>query len=181
MALSRSKRWVRLASLGFLIVIPLLAAIVILGVVAFWGFGLDRLGNATLGANFFVLAEEPPVPERRIYGLLAVLPVAALWLYAMARLFAMFWQFRRGEVMAVTTIAHLRSFALFASLSVIAGFLLSGVMRWAMGRFDDAPLWTHLGFSGTHAAVLFMAAIMFVASHIVEEGYAYKRETEDYV
>lgn len=164
--------------IGFLCLIPLLALVAIAGVVSFWGFGVDHVDSSLVGQNFLVLGEAPPVPDRRVFGLLAALVPLLLWLYAQGRLFALC---ASGRALGPETVRHLRAFSLFAALAVLAGFALSGVMRWAAGEFDDAPLWTHLGFSTTHAAVLFMAAIMFVASHIIEEGYGYKRETEDYV
>jgi Protein of unknown function (DUF2975) len=179
--MSRSNKWLRAASVCFLVLIPLLAAAAIAGIVVYWGFGIDRWGNATLGQNFIVLTDRPPVPERQVFGLLASLPALVLWLYAMARLFVMFRSVGAGKVMALDTIRHLRAFALFSALSVVAGFALSGVMRWAIGEFDDQPLWTHLGFSVTHASVLFTSAIIFVASHIIQEGLEYKNEVEEYV
>lgn len=179
--MSRSRNWVTIASIGFLCIIPLLALVAVAGVVAFWGFGVDRVDSTLFGPNFLVLAEAPPVPERQMFGLAAVLVPLLLWLYAQYRLFVMFGLCAKGRAVGVETVRHLRAFSLYAALAVLTGFALSGVMRWAAGRFDDAPLWTHLGFSTTHAAVLFMAAIMFVASHIIEEGYGYKRETEEYV
>ena len=181
MALSRSKGWVRGASAGFLVAIPLLMLVATASVVVYWGFGLNRLGNDVLGQNFIVLWDQPPVAERRVYGLLAVLPALGFWLFAMQRLFVMFRNFYAGRTVGLETIRLLRSFALYSAIAVMAAFAFSGVMRWAAGQFDDAPLWTHLGFSATHAAVLFTAAIVFVASHIIEEGYEYKKETEEYV
>lgn len=179
--MSRSKSWVRIASVGFIVVLPLLAIVAVAGVLAFWAFGIDRVDSAAFGPNFVVLAQAPPVPERQVYGLLATLVPLLLWLYAQYRLFVMFSLCAMGQAVGEPTVRHLRAFSLYAALAVLTGFALSGVMRWAAGRFDDAPLWTHLGFSTTHATVLFMAAVMFVASHIIEEGYGYKRETEEYV
>lgn len=179
--MSRPLSWLRAASAGFIIAIPVMAVTAIAGVIAYWGLGLDRLGNASLGENFIVFAVNAPVPERRAYGLIATLPALLLWLYSMWRLFVMFLRFHTGRVIGLETVRHMRAFSLFAFLAVMAGFLLSGVMRWAMGVFDAAPLWTHLGFSTTHAAVLFTSAVVYVASYIIEEAYAYKRETEEYV
>ena len=178
---SRQNKWVRIASIGFVLLIPLLAALAVSGVFIFWGFGQNTLGNEALGSRFIVFAENPPHAERHLYGLVASLPALGCWLYSMWRLFRMFVEFRTGPLVADKTIKHLRAFSFFSFLAVVAGFLLSGVMRWAAGVFDDAPLWTHLGFSTTHAAVLFTSAIIYVASFIVEEGYAYKRETTEYI
>ncbi|MBC2777323.1 DUF2975 domain-containing protein [Parasphingopyxis marina] len=179
--MSRLKRWIIVASVGFLCLIPLFALVAIAGVVSYWGFGVDHVDSSLFGPNFLVLAEAPPVPERQVYGLVAALVPLLLWLCAQVRLFVMFALCASGRALGTATVRHLRAFSLYAALAVLSGFALSGVMRWAAGEFDDAPLWTHLGFSTTHAAVLFMAAIMFVASHIIEEGYDYKRETEEYV
>lgn len=172
---------IRLASRIFLVLIPLIAALALAGVILFWGFGVERLGNDALGRNFIVLFEDAPLPERRLYGLLASLPVLFFWFYASWHLFAMFRNFLAGQFVGLETVRRLRAYAVYSALAVLSAFVLSGVMRWAMGYFDDAPLWTHLGFSVTHAAMLFSSAIIYVASHIVEQGYAYKKETEDYV
>lgn len=176
--MSTSQGWLRATSAAFLVLIPLLAAAGLFCVAAYWGFGLARIGDAS---THMLLADAPPVPGRQVYGLIAAGIPLLLWLYAMLRLFLLFLYFRRGEALVLRTVRELRAFALYLALTVIAGFALSGMARWAMGRFDDAPLWTHLGFSTTHAAVLFMAGIVYVASHIIEQGYGYRRETEEYV
>ncbi len=178
---SRHKKWVRIASLGFLILIPVLALLAVCAVFIFWGLGENTLGNDALGSRFIVFAENPPHAARQLYGLLASIPALGFWLYSMWRLFSMFMEFRTGPLIADKTIRHLRAFSVFSFLAVVAGFVLSGVMRWAAGVFDDAPLWTHLGFSTTHASILFTSAIIYVASFIVEEGYSYKRETAEYI
>lgn len=178
---SRSMLGVRIVSLTFVVFTPLLALCATAGVIAFWGFGLDRWGNAALGDNFIVLADVPPVADRRIYGLLATLPPLILSLCAMAHIFALFLTFSAGNLVAQRTIQHLRAFSGYSALAVICGFLLSGVMRWALGVFNDAPFWTHLGFSVTHAAILFGAAIVYAASYIIEEGFAYRQELGDYI
>ncbi|QLC23717.1 hypothetical protein HFP57_00830 [Parasphingopyxis algicola] len=179
--MSRSKGAVRAASAVLTVLIPFFALLAISGVVLFWGFGVHRIGNAALGENFIVLLDQPPVPERRLYGLVATLPALLFWLYASWRLFLMFRAFHTGPLIGPVTIRHLRAYALFSALAVLSAFLLSGVMRWALGQFDDAPLWTHLGFSVTHGLMLFSSAILYVASHVIEEGYAYRKETEEYV
>lgn len=172
---------IRLASRIFLVLTPLIAALALAGVVLFWGFGVERIGNDALGRNFIVLFEDAPLPERRIYGLGASLPVLFFWFCASWHLFAMFHNFLAGQLVGLATVRRLRAYARYSALAVLSAFALSGVMRWALGYFDDAPLWTHLGFSVAHAAMLFSSAIIYVASHIVEQGYAYKKETEDYV
>ncbi|MBL4871294.1 MAG: hypothetical protein JKX72_10110 [Robiginitomaculum sp.] len=172
----KSKTWLRLASLGFIMLIPLMALFLLVGLVLYWGFDVRILGK-----NFIILADQGPVPERKVYGALASLPATLLWVYALWRLFLLFFNFQIGKLVNEKTISHLRCFSLFSLLSVTSGFLLSGVVRWAMGVFDNEPLWTHLGFSDTHGAVLFSAAIIYVVTHIIEEGFAYKKETKEYV
>ena len=176
--MSTSPVSLRIAVTVMLVILPLIAVVAIVGVFGYWGFGIVRLGGES---THMVLAEVAPEPDRRIYGLLAALMPLATGLYALWRLFTLFLHFRRGELVGHKTVRDLRAFSLFLALTVIAGFALSGVMRWAMGRFDDAPLWTHLGMSSTHSTVLLLAVIVYVASHVIEEGYAYKRETEDYI
>ena len=168
-------QFIKLARIGFLGVIPLFALLIVAGVVSYWGFGVAGYGD-----NFIILADEAPVPERRIYGLIAALAPTGLMLGALWRLHQMFLN-AGDNLMGQTTVTHLRSFSLLSIWTVVTAFLLSGVMRWAMGVFDNAPLWTHLGFSVTHAAILFGAFIVYVATYLIEEGYAYKREIEEYV
>ncbi|WDI33115.1 hypothetical protein PUV54_07885 [Hyphococcus flavus] len=179
--MGRSKQWLRLTSIGFLIVIPFLAFLAVAGIAAYWGFGVDRWGNDFVGENFIVIAEHPPVPERRLFGLAAILAPLTFLLLGFWRLFQLFLTFHDGRLVASGTINHLKAFSVFSSLAVLTSFMFSGVMRWAMGVFDNAPLWTHLGFSTTHAAVLFTSAIVYAATHIIEEGYAYKQETKEYL
>lgn len=181
MALSRRARWLRAGAIGFLVVIPVLLLTALAGLVAYWGFGLAEIDGGPLGARFIVLADRPPEPDRRFFGLLACLPAMGLQLLGAGSLWRLFAGFRFGSLVGAAAIRHLRSFAGYTALAVLAAFALSGVMRWAAGVFDDAPLWTHLGFSTTHAAVLFMAALVYMASFIIEEGEHYRRETEDYV
>ncbi len=172
----KSKPWLRLASLGFIIVIPLMAIFLVGGIILYWGFEVKIIGD-----NFITLAGQGPIPERKLYGVLASLPATLFWLYALWRLFLLFFNFQIGKLVNERTISHLRYFSMFSLLSVTSGFLLSGVVRWAMGVFDNAPLWTHLGFSNMHGAILFSAAIIYVVTHIIEEGFAYKEETKEYV
>lgn len=169
------QRFIGFARLGFLVGIPLVAILIIVGVVSYWGFG-----RAGFGDNFIILADQPPVADRRVFGLLAALVPTGLMLCSLWRLFQMFTVENRS-LMGPTTVGHLRGFSLFSVWTVISAFLLSGVMRWAMGVFDNAPLWTHLGFSVTHAAILFGAFIIYVATFLIEEGYSYKQETQEYV
>ncbi len=170
-----------MASIGFLVVIPLIVLFAVFCAVAYWCFGIASIDSEVFGADFLVIASQPPVSERRLWGMLAMLPALLFWLYSMWRLFLMFLNFNSDSPVGLITIGHLRSFSLFSLLTVIAAFLLSGVMRWAAGVFDDAPLWTHLWFSPAHLVLLFCSAVIYIASHIIEAGYAYKRETEEYV
>lgn len=181
MVLSRREQWLRIGAAGFLVLIPVLVLAAVAGLVAYWGFGLAEIDGGVLGDRFIVLADRAPDPERRLFGLLACLPALAFQLLGAWSLWRLFAGFRFGALVGMAAIRHLRSFAGYTALAVLAAFALSGVMRWAAGVFDDAPLWTHLGFSTTHAAVLFMAALVYMASFIIEEGEHYRRETEDYV
>jgi|GEM_PF-7019244 len=181
MALSRRARWLQAGAMGFLVLIPVLVLAALGGLVAYWGFGLAEIDGGPLGARFIVLADHPPEPDRRLFGFLACLPPLVFQLLGAWSLWRLFAGFRFGSLVGAAAIRHLRSFAGYTALAVLTGFALSGVMRWAAGAFDDAPLWTHLGFSTTHAAILFMAGLVYMASFIVEEGEEYRRETEDYV
>lgn len=178
---SRSKFWLRPASVVFIILIPLAILLALAALITYWGFGIDRVHSGVFGDNFIVLADRPPIADRRTFGLLASIPALLLWSAAMWNLLIMFVNFNRGILIGVEMVKHLRAFSLYSFLAVIAGFTLSGAMRWAMGVFDNAPLWTHLGFSTTHASILLTSAIIFFASHMIEEGYRYKQETEEYV
>ncbi|MEO0883088.1 MAG: hypothetical protein AAFY34_10175 [Pseudomonadota bacterium] len=173
--MNNARGWMKVVRAVFLICLPLLGLAIIAGVTLYWGFGVAMLGD-----NFIVLADRQPLPERRFWGLSAVLVPTGLMLAALWRLFEMF---RETDVQRIrlSAIHHLRAFAGLSIGTVASAFLLSGVMRWAMGVFDDAPLWTHLGFSVSHAATVFGAAVVYFATYLIEEGYAYKLETEEYV
>jgi len=177
---SRAQR-VRAAALFFLGLIPLLCLAAVFSLLAFWGWGVAEIDGPAGADRLIVLAEQGPVAGRGIYGLLASLPALAFGLVAAWHLLALFAGFRFGGLVGPQAIRRLRGFAGFTALAVMAAFVFSGVMRWALGVFDDAPLWTHLGFSAVHAAILLMAGVVYMASEIVEEGYTYKREAEDYV
>ncbi len=172
----KSQSWTAIGRRAFLIVLPLSALLIVAGVLCYWGLGINRIGD-----NLIVLAAQPPVADRRSAGLLAISIPTILLLAGLWRLFVMFRPLNSPEQLGVQTVRHLRVFASFSAASAITAFFLSGVLRWAMGVFDDAPLWTHLGFSFLHATVLFFCAVIFMASRLIEAGYAYKRETEEYV
>jgi len=160
----------------FLTLIPLLMVLIIVGIGLYWGAGINRLGG-----NFVVLAETVPIAERRLYGLVAASVPAALFLRGLWHLFRMFMRTGKEALLVADTVTRLRAFAKYSVLAVLSAFLLSGVMRWAMGVFDNAPLWTHLGFSITHGAILFLAAVIYVATLLIEEGHGYKKEMEEYI
>ncbi len=171
-----SKPLVKLACRGFLIAIPVIAIVIVSAVITFWGFGINRLGG-----NFIVLHELAPVPERRLAGFAAVCVPVLFSLGALWHLFWMFRQYSRTQMVAIQTIRHLRAFCTYSVLTAVTAFLLSGVLRWAMGVFDDAPLWTHLGLSVSHMIVLFAAAIIYLATYLIEEGYRHGEEIREYV
>ncbi|MEZ5947542.1 MAG: DUF2975 domain-containing protein [Hyphomonas sp.] len=170
-----SRPWLAVARTGFLIAIPVLCLLIVSAVTLYWGMGIAVLGN-----NFIVLADPAPVPERRMAGLAAALVPTVFMLIALWRLFQIFRE-TDTSVLGPATVRNLRAFAALSICTVVSAFLLSGVMRWAMGMFDDALLWTHLGFSVVHLSVLFGAMVVYVATHLIEEGYACRRELEEYV
>ncbi|MEO9543415.1 MAG: hypothetical protein ABJ269_15925 [Parasphingorhabdus sp.] len=153
-----------------------MATIILAGLITYWGFGVDRLGG-----NFIVFSGVVPIEERRVFGFLASSVPTIFVQIALWHLFMMFRQYSQTKLVALRTISHLRAFAKYSLLTVISAFLLSGVMRWAMGVFDDAPLWTHLGFSITHLVMLFSSAIIYIATYLIEEGYRHGQEIQEYV
>lgn len=167
---------IRLICRVFLVVIPLLGVAIVAGIAAYWGFGYNRLWDNTL-----VLHELDPVPDRRIYGLFAAAVPGWLALLALWHLFNVFSQTQAGAGLALRVIHHLRAFSRYSILMALAAFVLSGVMRWAMGAFNDAPFWTHLNFSITHLIVIVGATIIHVSSHLIEQGYQFGQEVQEYV
>ncbi|MEP3891336.1 MAG: hypothetical protein ABJN69_12830 [Hellea sp.] len=172
---------VTLASYGFLVLIPLMGLWLISLDVVYWGFGIERMNNAILGQNFYEIYPNPPVPERMIYGGLAAIPVLILRLISFWFLWKMFYNFARKQIMVSDTVYHLKQYAKFAVLGVVAYFFMSGIRRWSAGEFDRFPLGTHFQFHPHETSILFTAAIIYVASKIIEEGNRYKIETESYV
>lgn len=172
---------IKLASYVFVIVIPLMGLWLITLDVAYWGFGIERFNSNILGQNFYVIYPNTPVIERQIYGGLAAIPVLLLRLLSFWFLWKMFYNFTRDKIFISETVYHLKHYAKFAVFGVIAFYFLSGIRRWAIGEFSNAPLWTHLQLNPHETAILFTSAIIYVASMVIEQGNRYKSETESYV
>lgn len=168
--------WTRLVTMTFILAIPILGLAIIAFFLMFWGLGIDRLGGNTV-----VIASAAPLPERRIIGLIAALVPSVLALQSLWHLFEMFRRIHRGDALTSKTVRSLRWFSTYACLAAISAIALSGVIRWAMGEFDDQPFWTHLQITPVHWAVLFMAGVTWAASSAIEDGIAMAREVQDYV
>lgn len=157
--------------------LPIVALAQVFLLVAYWGFDATVLA---WGSTTVELYDVPPVPERRLIGLGAVLPAFALWLAALVHLFLLFRRFARGALVDVSTVRRLRFYALFAGLATLADILLSGARRWSQGEFSDQPLWTHIQVSDHAYAMIFTTAVLFLVSFALEEGDAFREETERY-
>lgn len=174
--MSSTTKWLRRASLFFLILIPIIALLAVATYTVYWVFGVNVIGN-----NAIVLATTQPLAERRIYGLVAAAPSLLLWLVALFWLFQVFHGFIGGAFFARTTINYMRKFSLFTCVSVVLDIAFSGVRRWAAGVFDDAPLYTHIGISMEHLLLVFMALAFYTISFVLLEADRYKQEIEDYI
>lgn len=172
---------IKIVSFGFLILIPLMGSWLIAIDIFYWGYGIERLNNQFLGQNFYEIYPQPPVPERQIFGGIVAIPVLFFRLTALAFLWRMFYNFTRDKIHVGGTVFHLKYYAIFSVLGVIAFFCLSGVRRWATGEFSGYPLYTHLQFTPHETAILFTSAIIYVASKVIEEGNRFKAETESYI
>jgi len=168
--------WTRLVTMTFMVTIPILGLAIVTFFIMFWGLGIDRLGDNTL-----VIANDAPLPQRRTIGLIAALVPSLLVLQSLWHLFEMFRGIHSGNALTRKTVKSLRWFSTYACLATISAIALSGVIRWAMGEFDDQPLWTHLQISPVDLAVLFMAGVTWAASSAIEDGIAMAREVQDYV
>ena len=116
-----------------------------------------------------------------IYGGLVAIPVLVLRLISYAHLWLMFRNFTREDIHVSQTVHRLKQYAKYAAFGVVAFFFLSGVRRWGIGEFSNAPLWTHLQFTRHETAILFTSAIIYVAAKVIEQGNQFKAETESYV
>lgn len=172
---------VKIASYGFLLLIPLMGLWLVSLDVVYWGFGIERMNNSVLGQNFYEIYPNPPVPERMVYGGLVAIPVLVLRLISFWFLWKMFYNFARNKIMINDTVYHLKQYAKYAVFGVVAYFFMSGVRRWGVGEFNHSPLWNHFQFNPHETSILFTSAIIYVASKIIEEGNRYKTETESYV
>ncbi len=179
--MSKSKTWLKISTASGLVLIPIIALASISAVCAYWLFDVDRISSSLWGENFIVLHSQPPVEDRKFYGFAASLLPLCLWNYALYRLFMLFYRYNQNQVLVRALILDTRAFAASCGFAVISGFLLSGVMRWSAGVFDNGPLWTHLGFSTTHGALLLCSLILYLASHIIEEGYRCQQENSEFV
>ncbi len=171
----------KIASYGFVVLIPLIALWLIGMDVLYWGYGIERLNSDILGQNFYEIYPNSPIAERQLYGGLAAIPVLMLRLISFWYLWKMFLNFTHGKILVKDTVYHLKQYAKYAVFGVLAAIVFSGVKRWGIGEFSGDPLWTHLELNSHDSSVLFTSAIIFIASKIIAEGNRFKTETESYV
>ncbi len=175
--MDRRRPFVRAASLVMMAFLPIVALAQLFLLVLYWAYDLTLLAWGSTTVEIFDL---PPVPERRLVGIAAITPAFLLWLAALAHLFLLFRRFARGALIDLSTVRRLRGYALFAGLATLADILLSGARRWSQGEFSDQPLWTHIQVSDHAYAMLFTTAVLFLVSFALEEGDAFREETERY-
>lgn len=176
---SRNIRAIRRFSAIMVWVIPVIGVFSILLPALFWIADVNVIWFG--GNNNIVIADNPPIDSRRLTGVVAITPALIAWLVSLYHLFLLFRRFRRGVVFNLTSVMHLRAYALFAGVTVLFTVAGSGATRWALGEFSDAPLWTHIQISPAHWLLIFTAAIFYFVSFVIKEAKAYKDEAEDYV
>ena len=169
---------IRRFSAVMLWLIPAIAILSLVLPALYWIANIDVIW---VGNNNLVIADNPPVDERRLVGMIAVTPALAAWLVALYQLLRLFQRFRAGAVFDLQSVKHLQAYSLFAGLTVVFTVAGSGARRWAQGEFSDAPLWTHIQISPEHWLLLFTAAIFYFVSFVIEEAKAYKDEADNYV
>lgn len=176
---SRNIRAIRRFSAVMVWVIPVIGAFSILLPVLFWIADINVIWFGD--NNNLVIADNSPIDERRLTGIAAIMPALIVWLVSLYHLFLLFQRFRRGTVFDLTSVMHLRAYALFVGLTALFTVAGSGARRWALGEFSDAPLWTHIQISPEHWLLIFTAAIFYFVAFVIEEAKAYKDEAENYV
>lgn len=172
------QRRIRQYSLCMMWLIPAIAFLSVLAPTLYW---LGDVNVIWFGDSNLVLAENPPLKDRRFVGVIAVAPALTVWLIALYQLFAMFRNFHAGSVFALSTIRRIRAYALFAGLTALLTIAGSGARRWAQGEFSDQPLWTHIQISLEHWLLIFTAAIFYFVSFALEWAKDYKDEAESYI
>jgi len=175
---SQNIRAITRLSTGMVWLIPIIGFFSLLLPALYWVANIDVIW---FGDNNLVLADNPPIDERRLIGVVAVTPALIVWLMALIQLQFLFRRFRRGAVFDLTAVKHLQAYALYAGLTALLTVAGSGARRWAQGEFSDAPLWTHIQISLEHWLLIFTAAIFYFVSFVIKEAKAYKDEAEDYV
>ena len=176
---SRNIHAIRRFSAAMVWVTPVIGVFSILLPALFWIADINVIWFG--GNNNLVIADNPPVDGRRLVGVAAITPALIAWLVSLYHLFLLFQRFRGGAVFDLTSVMHLRTYALFAGLTVLFTVAGSGARRWAQGEFSDAPLWTHIQISPEHWLLIFTAAIFYFVSFVIEEAKAYKDEAENYI
>ena len=175
MLITPLQRTLRRFSAAMLLVIPVIAALAVLIPAVYWWGGVYNVGDNTI-----VLAETPPREGYAWFGWLVGLPSTLAWLYALYRLWRMFDSLRTELFISDAAARDLRAYSLFTILTVAFDVATSGARRWAMGEFDNAPLYTHININIDHFTLLFTAAIFLIVSMVMVEANRYKAETEQY-
>ena len=176
MAESTTRAWLRRFSIAMVWLIPLIVIASLALQFIYWGLGLNVLGE-----NFLVITEQAPREGARLFGFLVGVPALAAWFYALWRLWRLFSKFRRELFIDKAAALDLRAYSTFAIVAVILDIATSGARRWAMGVFDNAPLWTHININTEHLTLVFSALIFLVVSFVLIEANRYKTETEQYL
>lgn len=172
------KQWVLAASGALMVAIPLIALAQVGLMTAYWGFDANVLA---WGSTNIVIEPAPPVSERRWTGIAAVAPPTLVWLAALSQLFLLLRGFSQGALIDAAGVRRLRNYALLAGLATILDIAGSGARRWALGEFSGEPLWTHIQIPAHVSAMIFTTLIIFLVSFALEEGYAFREETERYL
>jgi len=159
--------------------VPIIGFLSVLAPILYWVADINIIWFGD--GNNIVLANTPPVDNRRLVGVIAVAPALIVWLIALHRLFLMFKKFRAGAVFNLSTIKHLRGYAFFAGMTAILTIVGSGPRRWAQGEFSDYYFGSHTQISLEHWLLVFTAAIFYFVSFALEWAKEYKDEAESYI
>ncbi len=179
--MSSQKMMIRYIAGGMQVFIPLIGVITAALYFIYWGVSENIIWFGPDNAHNLVIHENPPMPGRRLIGIVATAPALIAWLVALTHLFILFRRFRQGHFIEPKVVAHLRGYTLFSVIAALFDIAGSGARRWAQGEFSDQPLWTHIQISPEHFLIIFSAAVFFFVSFVMGYAITYKDEAESYV
>ena len=166
---TRPSRWI-VAAIRLLIPVAIVVGVLLAAVV------VSHRGEPTdIGGVLLTLGpDKGPYTNAQLF--VGLLP-AALFLYALFRLWRLFGCFVEARYFSLAAVGHLRAFAAMYATSVVFSGVVSVGLRW-WRHASDAPL--DIEIDGTQIWQLAMALIFFVIAYVLSEARKNAEELGDY-